>query len=135
MPPQIDETVVDKLSISDSGFVEVAGRVALSGCEAAADLTAWLRLTKRGTTDFHLIPGRLSADGSRQSLFRFSIDLRNEIRSLGDDTFDAHLVLKSEEGEVVKRVPWPRAFNSWAVYPTIYGNLSVKRITERSENE
>lgn len=133
MPPQIDETIVDKLSILDSGFFEVAGRVALSNAEVMATPTAWLRLTKRGTTEFRLISGSLSPDRSGHSSFRFEIDLRNETGYLGDDTLDAHLVLRSEEGEVAKRLPWPAAFNRWVAYPTIYGNLSVKRAVERQE--
>lgn len=136
MLPHISQTIVDKLSLLDNGLLEVTGRAALSDSKAAADSTPWLKLTRRGTTQSHLVPVSLDTDGSGDSLFRFEIDLRNDAGALEeDDIVDAHLVLKSNEGDAVSRLPWPRAFSSWTVYPTAYGNLSLKKSPKRPDNE
>lgn len=125
--PQIREIMVDRLSLPNIGCVEVAGRVIWSDSNATGEVTTLLRLVERDTNESHQSePSHVTA-ASGQVVFRFELDLRTLERSTGGETFDAYLVLKSRDDESVTRLAWPRAFSSWSAYPTVYGNLSLKR--------
>ncbi|GAB3273747.1 hypothetical protein [Arthrobacter pigmenti] len=128
MPPGIREITVERLSILDNGMLELAGQAVLSGDYVDGDATAWLRLSKRNAKESHLKSGNLTTDSSGRSVFRFELDMRAEANAAGDDTLDAHLVLKTGDGDFMERLGWPQAFSSWVAYPTVYGNLSLKRM-------
>lgn len=127
MAPGIREITVERLSILGNGLVELTGRAVLSEEYADSEVGAWLRLSKRNTKESHLKSGSLKIDSSGRSVFRFELDLREEANAPGDDTLDAHLVLKTDDGDFMERLAWPQAFSCWVAYPTVYGNLSVKR--------
>lgn len=127
MSPQIREVTVDRLSLFGDGLITIAGHAAGTAAFANGDPTVWLRLSKRNTQDFRLISGTTKSDPSGQIMFHFELNLRDEANVAGEDICDAHLIFKTEDGDVVERLPWPEAFGSWLAYPTIYGNLSVKR--------
>lgn len=129
MHPQPKDIELNTLSFDCEGTVEFDGSVrwqAGATGVAAAD-SVFLRITRRGTDEHFEVSGKLDPEGRMESRFYCQMETKELTYSGSDDIHDVYLVFRNQDGESLMRLIWPTSKTAWVVYPTTYGNLSMKK--------
>lgn len=127
MKPEINIIILDRLSVSGEGVNELVGRIFWSHPGVSDEAKACLRLSKRGTADYVETAGKLEDLSEAESQFSLQMNVHQEDKIEYEDILDVYLVIRSTGSESVHRVAWPQIAAPWMAYPTIYGNLSIKK--------
>lgn len=133
LKPQIEEVVLDNISVFADGVVGLTGRVMWTLPVESDEVRLWLRVVRRGTEGRQDTFCRLSPARGNDSQFGGQLDL-HQFLGHQEDVLDVYAVIRNSTDEATFRLAWPQAYLPWMAYPTMYGNLSIKRSKAKVTN-